>query len=357
MSAFYPKRDDTTLWLSYNNVKWLKMRVHASVFAQESQDWKSGLSKLELLNVFYIHLDVTDANLMIAKDVLAYLKEDSRFTVEIHAVLTNPDDLWPILSDCPISCIYFQVEDLASDPFTNIPSSYQEIKKGLAYRWNSLEDLQPEKWKSLDALLIMTTIPGQSGGSFPNEAFQVIGHWRRALAKTVILIDGGIRPEVASVLKILGVSNVVVGAHLMRSDNPYKAYLDLLHPDMKVDVQAKYFMIDAKNVAQVPSNCTVWEALDLLDRGGLGILMVVDQGKCLGMATNADLRRAVLQEKEGDTPTRWWNNNPLSIQSETTFSQMIDLLNLYAMPLHLLPVIDEDQFSGLVHFNYLAHSL
>ena len=50
------------------------MRVHASVFAQESQDWKSGLSKLELLNVFYIHLDITDANLMMAKDVLAHLK-------------------------------------------------------------------------------------------------------------------------------------------------------------------------------------------------------------------------------------------------------------------------------------------
>ena len=60
-------------------------------------------------------------------------------------------------------------------------------------------------------------------------------------------------------LKILGISNVVVGAHLMRSDNPYQAYLDLLHPDIQVDVQAKYFMIDAKNVAQIPSNCSVWD--------------------------------------------------------------------------------------------------
>ena len=333
------------------------MRVHASVFAQESQDWKSGLSKLELLNIFYIHLDISDANLTMAEDVLAYLKDDGRFTVEIHAVLTNPDDLWPILSDCPIGCIYFQAEDLISDPFTNIPPSYQGIKRGLAYRWNSLDHLKPEKWESLDALLIMTTIPGQSGGSFPNEAFKVIGRWRRELAKISVLVDGGIRPEVASVLKILGVSNVVVGAHLMRSDNPYQAYLDLLHPDMQVDIQAKYFMIDAKNIAQVSSNCSIWEALDALDQGGLGTLMVVDQGKCLGMATNADLRRAMLKGKAGDTHAPWWNEQPLYIQSETTFSQMIELLNRYAMPLHLLPVIDEEQFNGLVHFNYLAHSL
>ena len=333
------------------------MRVHASVFAQESQDWKSGLSKLEVLNVFHIHLDVTDANLMMAKDVLAHLKKDGRFTVEIHAVLSNPDDLWPILGDCPIACVYFQAEDLSSDPFENIPSSYEGIKRGLAYRWNSLEHIQPKKMESLDALLIMTTIPGQSGGSFPNEAFQVIGRWRRALSGTSFLIDGGIRPEAASVLKILGISNVVVGAHLMRSDNPYQAYLDLLHPDMQVDVQAKYFMIDAKNVAQVPSDCSVWDALEALDRGGLGMLMVVDQGKCLGMATNADLRRAVLQEKGESVNTPWWNDNPLSIQSETTFSQMIDFLNQHAMPLNLLPVIDEEEFSGLVHFNYLAHSL
>ncbi len=333
------------------------MRVHASVFAQESQDWKSGLSKLELLNVFYIHLDVTDANLMMAKDVLAHLKKDGRFTIEIHAVLSNPDDLWSILGDCPISCVYFQAENLSSDPFQNIPSSYEGVKKGLAYRWTSLEHLHPEKFESLDALLLMTTIPGQSGGSFPNEAFQAIGHWRRALAKTSFLIDGGIRPEVASVLKILGVSNVVVGAHLMRSDNPYQAYLDILHPDIQVDIQAKYFMIDAKNVAQVPSDCSVWEALEALDLGGLGIVMVVDQGKCLGLATNADLRKAVLHDKQGKEKTSWWNENPLSIQSETTFSQMINLLNQYAMPLNLLPVIDEEEFCGLVHFNYLAHSL
>ena len=333
------------------------MRVHASVFAQESQDWKSGLSKLEVLNVFHIHLDVTDDNLMMAKDVLAYLKEDGRFTVEIHAVLTKSDDLWPILGDCPIACVYFQAEDLSSDPFENIPSSYEGIKRGLAYRWTSLEHIRPEKMKSLDALLIMTTIPGQSGGFFPNEAFQVIGRWRRALSGTSFLIDGGIRPEVASVLKILGISNVVVGAHLMRSDNPYKAYLDLLHPDIQVDVQAKHFMIDAKNVAQIPSNCTVWDALEVLDRGGLGMLMVVDQGKVLGMATNADLRRAMLQEKTGNDNRPWWNENPLSIQSETTFSQMINLLNRHALPVNLLPVIDKEEFCGLVHFNYLAHSL
>ena len=51
-------------------------------------------------------------------------------------------------------------------------------------------------------LNVNNTIPGQSGGSFPNEAFQVIGRWRRALSGTSFLIDGGIRPEVASVLKI-----------------------------------------------------------------------------------------------------------------------------------------------------------
>ena len=333
------------------------MRVHASVFAQESQDWKSGLSKLELLNVFNIHLDVTDANLMMAKDVLAHLKKDGRFTIEIHAVLTNPDDLWLILGDCPVSCVYFQAEDFSSDPFENIPSSYQGIKRGLAYRWTSLADLQPKKMESLDALLIMTTIPGQSGGLFPNEAFQMIGRWRRALSETSFLIDGGIRPEVASVLKILGISNVVVGAHLMRSDNPYQAYLDLLHPDIPVDIQAKYFMIDAKNVAQVPSDCSVWDALEALDQGGLGIVMVVDQGKCLGIATNADLRKAVLHDKQGRENAPWWNDNPLSIQSQTTFSQMIDLLNQHALPVNLLPIIDKEEFCGLVHFNYLAHSL
>lgn len=333
------------------------MRVHASVFAQESQDWKSGLSKLELLNIFHVHLDVTDDNLLLAKDVLSHLEQDGRFTVEIHAVLSHPSDLWSILGDCPVSCIYFQAEDLSADPFVNLPSAYEGVKKGLAYRWTSLEQLQPAKIESLDALLVMTTIPGQSGGSFPNEAFQVIGRWRRVLTNTSLLIDGGIRPEVASVLKILGISNVVVGAHLMRSDNPYQAYLDLLHPDMQVDVQAKYFMIEGKDVAQVSSDSSIWTALTELDRGGLGILMVVDQGKCLGMATNADLRRAVLEERDGNTNVPWWNANPLSVQSETSFSQMIELLNYHAMPLHLLPVIDEDRFCGLVHFNYLAHSL
>ena len=180
------------------------------------------------------------------------------------------------------------------DPFRTFPRPMRGLK-GLAY--GGIKSTTARKNGVLDALLIMTTIPGQSGGLFPNEAFQVIGRWRRALSETSFLIDGGIRPEAASVLKILGISNVVVGAHLMRSDNPYQAYLDLLHPDMQVDVQAKYFMIDAKNVAQVPSDCSVWDALEALDRGGLGMLMVVDQGKCLGMATNADLRRAYFKKK------------------------------------------------------------
>ena len=58
-----------------------------------------------------------------------------------------------------------------------------------------------------------------------------------------------------------------------------------------------------KMSAQVPSDCSVWDALEALDQGGLGIVMVVDQGKCLGLATNADLRKAVLHDKQGKKST------------------------------------------------------
>ena len=71
-----------------------------------------------------------------------------------------------------------------------------------------------DKYSDMDFILIMATIPGQSGGVFDQKNFSKIRQFRRTYPRKSIHVDGGVNAEVSFILRNMGVSSSVSGSYL-----------------------------------------------------------------------------------------------------------------------------------------------
>lgn len=70
---------------------------------------------------------------------------------------------------------------------------------------------------------------GYQGHAFDERAYTRIRELRKAYPKLTISVDGGVSRENAAALVKVGANRLNVGSAIMKSDNPKKAYQDLLH--------------------------------------------------------------------------------------------------------------------------------
>ena len=107
-------------------------------------------------------------------------------------------------------------------------------------------------------------------------------------------------------------------------------------------------MESAWKVALVPSTALAYEALNVLDQGGLRIALVVDEfGRLDGIVTDTDVRRALLKRVDFSSPVSIiMNSNPITAHCKTpriTVHALMAKRSLLHMPL----LDDENRVVGL----------
>ena len=100
--------------------------------------------------------------------------------------------------------------------------------------------------------------------------------------------------------------------------------------------------------ALVNSNATLEEAIQILDKAGLRIALVVSKAnKLQGTLTDGDVRRALLKHLPLDTPvSHVMNTQPKTAKETWTESYIVGLMEQYEL-LHLPVVDDEGRILGL----------
>ncbi|NVK29851.1 MAG: CBS domain-containing protein [Gammaproteobacteria bacterium] len=101
----------------------------------------------------------------------------------------------------------------------------------------------------------------------------------------------------------------------------------------------------------VPHSSNLASALEIMNHGRLKIGLVVDDDDVLlGVLSDGDVRRALLENFNLETPvTRVMNNTPKTALSDWTKFQIIAMMDKYDL-LHM-PIVSEDgQLKGLVSF-------
>ena len=331
------------------------MKIAASLYSSNLQDLPSLVQELDTLPVDFFHVDCFEGEEQkVVKDIRAIQGISSK-PIDLHAIASNSASVFQLAKDLGVMQLTLQLENIRD---TLIIPKDKGYKFGLAItNTTNLGVLQAYEGE-LDYILLMTTIPGKSGGKFEKSSFDRIRQCKRQYPNIPVYVDGGINAEVSFVLRLLGVSQAVSGSFLVNHDNVAQALADLRFHQKGSSFLVQDFMLDKQSLPILnPSICSVKEIIQALDSFGMGFVLFEENDTILGVCSNADFRKGVLTNIDnlGDLSVKdMINKSPICLNEKASTYEMISLIKKYSFPILFLPIIDDKKaLKGVITFNEL----
>ncbi len=326
------------------------MKISGSIYSDKVRPLKETIDDLVQHKVDLLHVDCND-DLKVFDDI----KEIRNWTdapIDLHIITDTPEKYFEPLRQVPVEYVTFQYENL-SEGF-KLPNDIPG-KKGLAVITPTSVEVF-DKYSDWDFILIMATIPGQSGGIFDALNFAKIRHFRKKFPNKSIHVDGGVNGEVSFVLRNMGVSSSVSGSYLFNAPSIGHALMDLTKRDMESSILIKDFMIPLSESPVVKfSEMNLEKVLKTIEEGNLGFCLIVGEGDALrGMISNADIRKGMLRnmsDLNGMKAESLMNTSPFSLKEKRTVGELMKAIRNCTFPISYLPIIDnENRAKGIVTF-------
>lgn len=162
----------------------------------------------------HIHIDIEDGNFVpnitFGAKLLRQICSYSKSRKSIHLMVTSPLDYIKCIKESNVDIVFIHVEKLSYP--SQVINKYREngINVGLAF--NPKTQITPYEYvmKYISGILIMMCEPDNEGQNYISSMEKKI---RKAIKyKIPIWIDGGIKDEMLSTFKDIGVKNVVMGS-------------------------------------------------------------------------------------------------------------------------------------------------
>lgn len=326
------------------------MKISASIYSDKIRPLNEVIDDLKNHQVDLLHVDCND-DLKVFEDIKA-IRTMCDLPIDLHIITSTPSKYYKLLEENPVEYVTFQYEDL-KEPL-EIPSSVKG-RKGIAVITPTSVSIFDE-YKNYDFILIMATIPGQSGGKFDTINFSKIREFRNAYPDKSIHVDGGVNPEVSFILRNMGVTSAVSGSYLFNSASVGNALMNLTKRSIESTYTVSDFMIPLNEspVVQI-NNLNLETVLKSIEQGRLGFTLVVDEnGKSKGLISNADVRKGLLNNLNDLSQLEarsLINVAPTKINDSATVIEMLQLIKHSSFPITYLPVLSKDGFAkGIVTF-------
>lgn len=326
------------------------MKISASIYSDKKRVLKEVINDLVEHQVNLLHVDCND-DLSVFEDIKE-IRTLCTVPIDLHIITNNPDKYYPFLIETPVEYVTFQYEDLIA-PLV-IPT---EVKGRLGIAVTTPTSVHIfEEFKNFDFILIMATIPGQSGGKFDTINFSKIREFRNTYPSKSIHVDGGVNAEVSFILRNMGVTSSVSGSYLFNQASVGNALMNLTTRNIESEFSVSDFMIPIEESPVVKrSELSMETALKSIDDGKLGFTLVVDDnGKLEGLISNADIRKCLLNHLDdlnGIDTLEFLNQNPTCIEDTRTVLEMLQLIKNCKFPVMYLPVLNKEGFAkGIVTF-------
>lgn len=326
------------------------MKISASIYSDKKRELKETIVDLIEHHVDLLHVDCND-DLTVFEDI-KQIRSWTKIPIDLHIITNNPEKFYPFLIQNPVEYVTFQFENLTHE--LKIPKEITG-KKGLAIITPTSVDVF-ENYSDFDFILIMATIPGQSGGVFDAVNFAKIRSFKQKYPTKSIHVDGGVNGEVSFILRNMGVSSSVSGSYLFDATSVGHALMNLTNREIDSHFQIKDFMIPLEEFHTVSEEDLSFEnVLKSIEDGKFGFTMVVDkQETFLGIISNADVRKGLLRHitdlSKIDVKSML-NRNAISINENQTVNEMLQLIKTNSFPIMYLPVLDNSKKAvGIVTF-------
>jgi pentose-5-phosphate-3-epimerase len=329
------------------------MKISASIYSDKKRSLKEVIYDLMDHQVDLLHVDCTD-DLSVFDDI-SQIRTWCKIPIDLHIITENPSKYFDLLRKNPVEYLTFQYENL-KEPL-NFPSDISG-KRGLAVITPTSIDAF-DAYSDFDFILIMATIPGQSGGTFDKINFSKIRQFRAKHPNKSIHVDGGVNGEVSFILRNMGVSSSVSGSYLFSGPSIGHALMNLTNRDIESSYCVEDFMIPLEESPKdFIETCTTKSILQAVENGNVGFTLILSQKNELkGLVSSADIRKSVLKKIDhlaAIQPEDLINTNPIRIDGSATVFEMLQLIKKCSFPIMYLPVVNSQQNAiGIVNFVHL----
>ena len=326
------------------------MKISASIYSDKKRPLEEVIDDLVEHQVDLLHVDCND-DLSVFEDIKT-IRKMCDVPIDLHIITETPSKYYELLEENPVEYITFQHEDLKEA--LQIPSTVPG-KKGIAVITPTSVEIF-SGYQDFDFILIMATIPGQSGGKFDTYNFAKIREFRNKYPGKSIHVDGGVNAEVSFILRNMGVTSAVSGSYLFNAASIGNALMNLTKRDVESHFQVADFMIPLDEAPRVRlDELSMQNVLTSIDSGRLGFTLITDEKDTLtGLISNADVRKAMLRHMDDLNrmkPAGCINETPMTIGESATVFEMLQLIKRSSFPVMYLPVVDGEGFAkGIVTF-------
>lgn len=326
------------------------MKISASIYSDKSRTLKEVIEDLVDHQVDMLHVDCND-DLAVFEDI-RQIRTWCDLPIDLHIITDQPSRYYTLLEENPVEYVTFQYENL-TEPL-QIPASVTG-KKGLAVITPTSVDVFQE-YADFDFILIMATIPGQSGGVFDKVNFDKIRKFRKQFPAKSIHVDGGVNGEVSFILRNMGVTSSVSGSYLFKGPSVGHQLMNLTKRKIESTYVVEDFMTPLEECPVVElSRLTLENILLSIEQGNVGFTLVVSENNHFeGLISNADVRKALMKnlaDLNTIQPREMINTHPITILGKLTVVEMLKVVKLSPFTVSYLPVLsNEGSTIGIVNF-------
>ena len=329
------------------------MKISASIYSDKQRPLQKVIQDLVRHQIDLLHVDCNN-DTGVFEDI-RNIRKWCNTPIDLHIITDDPEKFYPFLKECPVEYITFQYENLTVPLL--IPNDIPG-KKGLAITTPTSVEVFDE-YSDMDFILIMATIPGQSGGIFDEKNFSKIRQFRRSYPRKSIHVDGGVNAEVSFILRNMGVSSSVSGSYLFGEASVGNALMNLTQRDIESQYCVKDFMTPLAEAPYIKINgASTKTILESVENGKMGFSLVLGENDILiGLVSSADIRKALLAKidaHETIKPEDLINKTPISIIGTATVNELLKKIKSCPFPIMYLPVTNQEGNAiGIVNFVHL----
>lgn len=170
-----------------------------------------------------IHVDVMDGhftpNITIGPPVVAALRPHAEVPLDVHLMITNPDEYVEAFAEAGADIISFHVEACKHPHRLISKIKGLGCRAGIVLNPGTSEDELEFLADAVDMVLVMTVNPGFGGQAFIPDMLRKIRNVRAMIGDRDLEVDGGIDDQTARDVIRAGANVLVAGSYIYRQDS------------------------------------------------------------------------------------------------------------------------------------------